>query len=790
MKKNNYSKTLVLFDAHAILHRAYHALPDFTSTTGEPTGALYGLTTMLIRIISELKPDYMAACYDLAEPTFRKQVYDNYKAGRAKTDDALVAQMDRSREVFTAFNIPIYDKPGFEADDIIGTIVAETKNLSDLRVIIASGDMDTLQLVSDDKVLVFTLKKGINDTILYNETLVKERFGFGPTLLPDYKGLRGDPSDNIIGIVGIGEKTATTLISTFGSIENIYKTLKKGEESFLKVGLKQRVLELLKNSEEEALFSKALATIRLDAPIDFSLPNKEWSDTFDLAKVEQFFQQLDFKSLLSRVKTAFAHTESVKADTQIIKKSAVTESRDEALVKKLAIALWLTNSDKTTPTPEDILASCQTNNWSEAEKILKQKLTDQGLIKVYEEIELPVISLLEEAERWGIAVDVDYLNNLSVEYHKKLNVLEQEIWALVGREFNINSPKQLGEILFDELKLTIKGLKKTAGGARSTKESELAKMKDLHPVIDKILDYRELQKLLSTYIDTIPTMISSDGRLHAKLHQAGTTTGRMSSTDPNMQNIPVREGLGEKIRQAFVASPGWAWVGADYSQIEMRILALLSGDQSLINIFKENKDVHSAVASLVFKVSEAEVTKEMRRKAKVINFGIIYGMGVNALRANLGSTREEAQQFYDDYFTTFPTIKKYFDTVIHDAYTKGYTETYFGRRRYFPGLKSKLPYLRASAERMAMNAPIQGTATGDITKIAMHKVQTLLNQAGLEEAAHLLLQVHDELIYEVKAGDLDKVTPLIKKGMEEALVSEVPLVVNIASGPNWGSLSK
>ncbi|MCE9628472.1 MAG: hypothetical protein K8Q91_00515 [Candidatus Vogelbacteria bacterium] len=790
MKKNNQTKTLVLFDAHAILHRAYHALPDFTSTSGEPTGALYGLAAMLIRIIAELKPDYMAACYDLPEPTFRKQVYEAYKAGRAKTDDALVAQMDRSREIFTAFNIPIYDKPGFEADDIIGTIVAETKNKPDLRVIIASGDMDTLQLVSDDKVLVFTLKKGINDTVLYNEVLVKERFGFGPTFLPDYKGLRGDPSDNIIGIVGIGEKIATTLISTFGSIENIYKKLKQSDEPFLQAGLKPRTLELLRKFEEEALFSKALATIRLDAPINFSLPQKEWVNTFNFGEVEKLFQQLDFKSLLSRVKTAFAHTDSVRADNQVVKKQSINNPLDEKLVKKLAIALWLINSEKTNPTPEDILSYCQTSDWLQAEKFLQKKLSDQNLVKLYEDIELPIIDLLSEAERWGIVVDVKYLKTLSIEYHKKLNLLEQEIWALVGHEFNINSPKQLGTILFDELNLTAKGLKKTAGGARSTKESELVKIKDLHPVIGKILDYRELQKLLSTYIDTIPTMIGEDGRLHAKLHQTGTTTGRMSSSDPNMQNIPVREGFGEKIRRAFVASPGYVWVGADYSQIEMRILALLSGDRSLINIFKEGKDVHGAVASLVFKVSETEVTKEMRRKAKVINFGIIYGMGVNALRSNLGSTREEAQQFYDEYFATFPTIKNYFDEVIHKANTQGYTETYFGRRRYFPGLKSKLPYLRASAERMAMNAPIQGTATGDITKIAMNKVQQLLDQAGLAKSAHLLLQVHDELIYEVRVDNLNEITPLIKKGMEEALVSEVPLVVNIATGPDWGSLSK
>jgi len=787
--KSTNQKTLVLFDAHAILHRAYHALPDFANSKGEPTGGLYGVSTMLIKIISELKPDYMVACYDLPDITFRKQVYDDYKAGRAKADDALVAQMDRSRDVFTAFHIPIYDKPGFEADDIIGTIAHEVKKNKNIKTIIASGDMDTLQLVDDDKALVYTLKKGINDTILYNEKAVTERFLFKPALLPDYKGLRGDPSDNIIGISGIGEKTATTLISTFGSIENIYKQIKKDEKKVLEAGITPRILELLKTGEEEALFSKALATIRLDAPIDFKLPAKEWINDFQLSSVEKLFTDLEFKTLMSRVKTAFSHTDSVKENKQ---ETLIPEEIkiDPQKAKELTIALWLIDSDKTTPTMEDIFDYVGVRDVKKAEEILLKKLETEGLIKVYEEIEKPIISLVAEAQERGILVDVDYMKKLSTEYHKELSSLEKKIYKLAGEEFNINSPKQLGEILFDKLGLTAKGLKKTAGGARSTKESELEKLKDSHEIIEHILNYRELQKLLSTYIDNIPQMVGEDGRLHAKLHQAGTTTGRMSSTDPNMQNIPNKMGVGERVRSAFIATPDYSWVAGDYSQIEMRILALLSGDESLIDIFKQDKDVHSAVASMVFGVPEIEVTKDMRRKAKVINFGIVYGMGVNALRANLGTTREEAQKFYDDYFKTFPTIKNYFDTVISDAYVKGYTQTYFGRRRYFPGLKSKLPFIRASAERMAMNAPIQGTATGDITKIAIKKVADEIKKAGFESDAHLLLQVHDELIYEVKTEKAKKVSIIIQKAMEEALDSTVPLKVNMAIGQNWGKLAK
>jgi DNA polymerase-1 len=792
-------KKIVLLDAHAILHRAYHALPGFSSRKGEPTGALYGLSAMLMKIIRELKPDFIIACYDRPEPTFRHAAYEAYKVGRPKAEDDLVHQIKRSHDIFTAFNIPIYEKPGFEADDILGTIVEKLKKEKNIKVIIASGDMDTLQLVDDNRVVVYTLKKGLNDTITYNEDAVKNRFGFEPKFLPDWKGLRGDPSDNIIGIHGIGEKTATTLIERFHTIENIYKTLKKDPKALLEVGIKDRIIKLLQEGEEEALFSKTLATIRRDAPINFSLPLKEWKDEFDSKKVEDLFTKLDFRTLRERVKDIFSS--AIPAESREEKVKEKTKASDETLFerndeeeineeewRKAQIALWVINSDITSPKREDILQFSGKKTVKESMPVLLDEIKRQKLERVYYEIELPLIPIIKRAETYGVLVDIPYLNTLSKDYHKKLSILEEKIWEAADEKFNINSPKQLGAILFDKLNLVIKGLKKTAGGARSTRESELEKLKGAHPIIDHILAYRELQKLLSTYIDNIPKMVGEDGRLHTRLNQTGTTTGRMSSNNPNMQNIPTREGVGGAIRKAFIAAQGHKLLAGDYSQIEMRVLAELSGDEHLRKFFREGKDVHASVAAFVFGVKENEVTKDMRRKAKVINFGIIYGMGVNALRANLGGTREEAQQFYNDYFKKFPKIGAYFEEVIRDARKKGYTETYFGRRRYFGDIKSSIPYIRAAAERMAQNAPLQGTAA-DLVKIAMRKVDDRLSKEGINEGAHLILQVHDELIYEVEEKILSRAADLIKEEMEGVAKLSVPLDVNISTGPSWGELS-
>lgn len=788
---NNKRKTLVLLDSHAIIHRAYHALPQFVSSKGIPTGALYGVSTMLMKIITDLKPDFVVACYDLPQKTFRHEAYDGYKAGRAQADEALISQLKESRNIFEAFHIPMYDAPGFEADDMLGTIVSQViKNEKDIDIIIASGDMDTLQLVSGERVKVFTLKKGINDTILYDEKSVFDRFGFAPKLLVDYKGLRGDPSDNIIGVKGIGEKTATTLITTFGTVENIFDALKNNNPKLKEVGITERVKNLLLENEEEALFSKTLATIRHDAPIIFVVPAL-FSEHLDVKKVEALFREYEFKSLIPKVHAIKNGGSYVEVDE--VESKALPEMPENDCAE-LALMLWLIDSDKTQITPADIFAYTKTEDVDAARSKLLSQLKERNLLYVYENIEAPLLPVIREMERTGIALDIKYLKKLSDEYHIELIKYEKRIWEYAGREFNINSPKQLGEVLFDEMKLTAKGLKKTEGGARSTRESELEKLKESHPIIEDIFRYRELQKLLSTYIDTLPALVGEDGRLHASFNQSGTTTGRFSSSDPNLQNIPVKTELGKKIRDAFIAQDGCMLVSFDYSQIELRIAALLSQDEFLTRVFIEGKDVHSAVAMKVFGVGEGEVTQEMRRRAKVINFGILYGMGVNALKDALGTDRKEAQVFYENYFTQFPKIQGYLDTVVLDVKKNGFTTTLFGRRRYFPGIKSPLPFIKAMAERMAINAPIQGTSA-DLIKIAILRVSEYLKKNKLEESVRLVLQVHDELIFEVKKTIDNKATEEIERIMKECIPDEyvigmtkVPLEVHKAEGSNWGEL--
>ncbi len=793
--KKEARERLVLLDAHAIIHRAYHAMPEFSNSKGEPTGALYGISTMLMKIITDLKPDYIVACYDLPQKTFRHEAYEGYKGTRAKAEDNLVVQIQNSRNIFKAFNIPMYDAPGFEADDILGTIVAHmsAKDKAHIDTIIASGDMDTLQLVDDSRVRVFTLKKGINDTVLYDEEAVISRFGFAPKLLPDYKGLRGDPSDNIIGIAGIGEKTATDLIKNFGSIEDIYKKLKKDESVVLAV-VKPRIVELLKNGEEEALFSKTLATIRRDAPIEFHLPDQHFKDAVDVKRVEELFRELEFRSLVPRIASVFGGT---SANSEIEKNVENKEEIDPTELKRIALGLWLLNSDLSNITVDDISHYAGAKNYAEGKEKILEDIKAKNLSYVYEDIELPIMPAIEEMEKTGIILDVKKMNALSVEGHKELSGIEKNIYKHAGREFNINSPKQLGEVIFDELKIgegSGKKLKKTEAGARSTRESELMKLHDLHPMIPEILRYRELAKLLSTYIDTLPALVGSDGRIHATFNQAGTTTGRFNSANPNMQNIPAGDGFPKKIRESFIAEKGKVFVAFDYSQIELRVAALMSGDDYLIDTFEAGKDVHAAVASKVFGVPEDKVTHDMRRKAKVINFGILYGMGVTALQQNLGTDRKEAQAFHDAYFASFPKIQEYTDATIEFAKKHGYTETLFGRRRQFPLMKSPLPFLRAAAERQAGNAPLQGTAA-DCIKIAIRDADQALKNERLADKAKLVLQVHDELVYEVDEDAVREVSVLVENVMKNVLPREflkgkraVPLEVHVAEGKNWGEL--
>jgi DNA polymerase I len=795
MKDNKSNKKLVLLDAHAIIHRAYHALPDFATSKGEPTGALYGLVAMILKIVADLKPDYLVACYDLPKPTYRHEVYDGYKSGRAKTDDNLVMQLEKSKLICEILNIPIYSKEGFEADDMLGTIVEKLKIPVD--IIIASGDMDTMQLVKDGdlktgSVKVYTLKKGINDTILYDESKVIERFGFHPKYLPDFKGLRGDPSDNIIGIAGIGEKGATELIMNFGTIEEIYKKLRTSN-SELREKIKPRILKLLEEGEEEAKFSKMLATIRRDAPIDFVLPETDWKNGIDLNKAKALFAELEFRNMGSRLEAVLGNasdesrrdTQKQNDDRDLLEKSRSLE------VEEAKVALWVVDSNKTDPSLEDVFFAGKSENFDTAKKNIMDEIKKRESEFVFEEIEKPLISIIKKIGEHGVLIDKIFLKDLGKKYSKELERIEKQVWKEAGIEFNVASPKQLGEILFDKLNLSVKNQKKTAGGAKSTKESELEKMKDMHPIIPLVLEYRELRKLLSTYIEPIPKMLDKDDRLHARFIQTGTTTGRMSSENPNLQNIPIGSDRGKVIRNAFISPKKRKLVAMDYSQIELRISAFLSKDKKLIDIFRNGKDVHSAVASEVFRVNESEVTKEMRRQAKVINFGILYGMGVTALQANLGTDRKTAQEFLNAYFEKFDGLAKYLEKSKQEASELGYTKTFFGRRRYFEGIKSKIPFIRASAERMAINAPIQGTSA-DIIKIAMKKIDDYLTHGDNSKNANLIMQIHDELIYEVDESFVSDFSKNAKDIMENTIdkkgILDVPIVVNVSVGDNWGEM--
>ena len=797
-------KTLVLLDAHAIIHRAYHALPEFLSSKGEPTGALYGLATMVMKIVTDLKPGHIVACYDLPQKTFRHEAYAAYKAGRAKADDALITQLKNSRSIFEAFGISIYDSPGFEADDVLGTIAEKLKG--EVNVIIASGDMDTMQLVDDKKVQVYTLKKGINETIMYDEDAVLARFGFRPALLPDYKGLRGDTSDNIKGIKGIGEKTATNLIVNFGTIEEIYKKLKSDPEALKAAGCSPRVIELLKNGEEDAIFSKTLAKIRTDVPIDFSLPEKTFWQNADLKKIEKVFALFEFRSLFTRLKNFFAGKLEKESFGAGLAGVGDPENRgpDKNLLSPISpvrlqeasIALWLINSDIPNPQLEDILMFAGEDEFDAAYKKIFEQLKEKKMDKVYEEIERPIIPVVKEMEDYGILIDKKYFENLSKEYHKKLDKLTGKIYKLAGTEFNINSPKQLGEVLFGKmgLKPPGKSAKKNQSGNFSTKVSILEELEEANPIIREILSYRELQKLLSTYIDVIPKLAGEDGKLHARFLQNSTTTGRFSSQDPNLQNLPIKTELGRRIRGGFVAQKGYKLCAFDYSQIELRVAAILSSDKKMTQIFRDKKDIHSGVASFVFGVPQDKVDGEMRRKAKVINFGILYGMGVSALKKNLGGTREEAQKFYDNYFNQFSGVRDYLLAVKKLALEKSYTETLFGRRRYFPNINSRIPFLKNMAERTAINAPVQGTAA-DIIKLAIRYADEDLKSAGLSAQAHLVLQIHDELVYEVDESVLEKADKIIKNSMEKVLErsylhykTDIPLEVHSGCGDNFGEV--
>lgn len=916
---------LIIVDGNALIHRSFHALPPTLRTKdGLLVNAVYGFTSFLLKAINEFHPEYVVLTLDKKGPTFRHEAYSDYKATRVKAPDELYEQIPLVKKVATAFNIPIFELSGYEADDLIGSICDQTKKEKNLERVIITGDLDTLQLV-DEKTKVYTMSRGLSDSVLYDISQVKERYGLKPDQIIDYKALRGDPSDNIPGVKGIGEKTASELLIEFTDLDGVYKAVEKNNAK-----IKPRILELLKTYKDNAYLSQQLATINLAAPIKFSLPDIEFS-SFDLEKVMTVFSELEFKSLLVKVKELRDkinkdHGKVIKMEetpaagktlspgeakfarnTQKFSYQLINDDKKFAsFLKKLKpekiftldtetsgldpitsellglsfswkegeayfvlankkrleelrpilesdkikkcghnlkfdwrvlknqgvdlnglffdtmIASYLLNPSNrqhnldslvftelgfekiskvnladTQPEqltidfkgldPEKLsLYSCEDADFTNRlVKVFTKRIKAENLTELFEKIEMPLIPVLGEMENNGIKMETEPLQKLDKEVGDKLTKLEKAIYKSAQTKFNINSTKQLKEILFEKLAIPTTNLKKTKTGF-STAEDELAKMQDLHPIIPLLQNYRELNKLQTTYLNALPKMINpKTGRIHTSFNQTITATGRLSSTEPNLQNIPTRTEEGQKIRTAFVAARGYKLISFDYSQIELRLAAHMSGDQKMIKAFKDEEDIHTATAAEINGVKLEEVTKKMRREAKAVNFGLLYGQGPHGLSQGAGIPYWQANEFIKKYFAAYPSVKKMMDNSIKEARAKLYAVTLFGRKRPLPEINSSIPMIRKSAERMAINTPVQGTAA-DLIKMAMVKIAEIIK--GHDDDIRLLLQVHDELIFEIKTDKIETYTPRIKEIMQEGLKLRVPIIVDENIGNNWGEL--
>jgi len=705
---------LVLIDGHALFHRAFHAMPPLTTSKGELVNAVFGFTSMLLRVLDDIKPEYAVVAFDTKAPTFRHTEYTAYKAHRIAAPEEMHQQLPRVKEVVNALNIPVFTLEGYEADDIIGTLANQA---GDLEVFIVTGDRDALQLVNHN-IKAYMPGKSLSDIVVYNGKKFEEKYGFKPKQLIDFKALVGDSSDNIPGVSGIGEVTATKLIQEFGSIEEIYKNLEK---------IPEKISKKLAEGAENAVLSKKLATIDTSVPIRLDL-NKCVLADYDYNKVATLFEELEFKSLLKR----------------------------------------LPNTGKNTRKNE--IHKDQTELFSIEEQIepVKNNLSDLD-------------SVLRDMEVYGVLVDKNYLSNLALEINSEIKDLEQEIYKSVGHEFNLNSPKQLSGVLFGELGLT--PLKKGKDYA-STDEETLTELLGAHPVIEQLLKYRELFKLKSTYIDALPPLLDENNRLHTSYHTDATKTGRLSSTNPNLQNIPVKGEWGIKVRKAFIAPDDAKLLSADYNQIELRVMAHLSQDKALLEIFNRGEDIHTRTAAEILNKKPEEVTKDDRRIAKIVNFGIMYGISPFGLARQLKIDRDFAKQIIDRYFKEFSGVKAWLEKTLTDAYAKGYVETLGGFRRYLIELKQGNYRVRAAGERQAINAPVQGTAA-DIIKAAMIKLDSRLKK---DFKAKMILQVHDELVFEVPDKELETVAPVVRDLMENTFKLSVPLVVEMKVGQNWGEM--
>ncbi|OGY79121.1 MAG: DNA polymerase I [Candidatus Kerfeldbacteria bacterium RIFCSPHIGHO2_02_FULL_42_14] len=899
--------TCVIIDGNAIIHRAFHALPPLTTRKGELVNAIYGFTSVLLKMLKELKPRYALVAFDPPGKTFRHEIYTAYKATRVKQPDELYAQIPKIKEIVSAFRIPQFEKPGVEADDVIGTLKTHiVREHPDVKVVIVTGDLDTLQLI-DDRTVVYTLKRGVKDTVIYDRALLKERFGLTPAQVIDYKALRGDPSDNIPGVAGIGEKGALTLLKHYKTLEGVYRFID---------ALTPRLRKALRAHKDDAFLSQNLATIRNDVPLRFHLSDAELPSGIR-EELIQIFQRYEFKSLLSQLSTWLSAQKDAAVHShtniQTVSTQRTSQARYELIdtpqkfqkffanIRKQKLFAIDTETSALDPIGAELLGASFCWHAGEAYYVVASLLPEMrsllsdpivskvghnikydiqslgtaglelsGVVfdtmiasyvlnpearvhkldrlafsefgyemmpievligkgreqismkdvpvekvawyaaedadftfrlyqhflpemtaayrkKIFQDIEIPLIPILAEMERCGIRINVPFLKRMSRKFFQHIATLKRRIYTLAGMEFNVASPVQLKQVLFERLKLPTRNLPKTKTGV-STSADALEKLRGAHPIIDEISEFREYTKLQSTYIDALPQLVHpKTGRVHTSFNQTITATGRLSSSNPNLQNIPIRTELGREIRKAFIAENGYKIISADYSQIELRIVAHLANDPVMLETFRRGEDIHTATAAALAGVDPKDVTKDMRRAAKSVNFGILYGMGPYGIARDARISREEATAFLESYFGLYKDVKQYLDCTIEEGRRLGYTETIFGRRRYLPELQSGIVQLRSAAERMATNMPVQGTEA-DIVKLAMIRVHEWMQKHYTSDEARMLLQVHDELVFEVHEAKVAAFTHGVRKSMEEVCKLKCPLVVEVKTGMNWGTL--
>ena len=772
-------KTLLLIDAYAMIYRAYYAFiraPRMNSR-GENTSAIFGFVVTFEDLLKRLKPSHIAVAFDPAGPTFRHEAFEQYKAQRQETPEDIRWAVPRIKQILQAMNVPVLEVPGYEADDVIGTISQKAEK-EGFEVYMATPDKDYGQLVTKHIFMYRPRHTGGFEKLGPQE--VCEKYGLqNQSQVIDLLGLMGDSSDNIPGCKGVGEKTAVQLLQQFGSIDNLLANTDQ-----LKGALQRKVQEQV----EEIRFSRFLATIKTDVPIEFDALSLVYQErNWDL--LAPLYRELEFNSLLKQAPASIANSPSPitksakKAKPQeatldlFADLSSTIEAEAETQNSKLLIqnsqieerlATYLLN-------PEVAFNPEQPVNWD----ALK---ADTSLWNLYQEVELPLSSILREMEQAGVRIDVPMLRQAEMQLNEELQTLEQQIYTAAGVTFNINSPKQVGEVLFDQLHLDSKA-KKSKNGQYSTSEEVLLALKPKHPVVGMILAYRELKKLISTYISALPTYINPEtGKIHTTYNQTVTATGRLSSSNPNLQNLPIRSERGQLIRQAVIPDEGCLFLSADYSQIELRLMAHFSQDPHLVEAFRSGQDVHAATAAKIFNMPIEQVTKDQRRQAKTANFGIVYGISAFGLAQQLDCSRAEAKALIDGYFAAFPGVIDYIERQKQLAREQGYAVTLFGRKRYLPDILSHNATVRSFAERNAVNSPIQGTAA-DIIKMAMVTIHRRLKEEGLK--AQMIMQVHDELNFNVPVSEVDRVREIVVSEMQNVVHLTVPLIADCGVGANW-----